>query len=274
MAITKDQKKEILTELVDKFGRSKSIIFADYRGLDVASVSDLRAELREKGAECKVAKKTLIKLAAKENKIDELSDEVMDGPVAATFSYEDELSGLKVLFKFSKKNDNLKLLGGVIDGKVVGTDEINALAKLPGREELLAKMIGSMNSPISGFVGVMSNLVSGFVRVLGAYKDSLPADGTPAPAEETKEEPKPAPDADPGEEVKADEAKEEAKAAAEEHAESSSDEVAEAPAEEEAKEEAPAEESDEAEGEVQEEESKEEAENSSEEEDDSEEETV
>lgn len=187
MAITKEQKNEILSDLVEKFSKSKSVVFTDYRGLDVASVSDLRGKLREKGAEAKVAKKTLIKLAAKENKIDEIGDDILAGPVAATFSYEDELSGLKVLFKFSKENENLKLLGGVIDGKVVGEEEIKALAKLPGKEELLAKLIGSMNAPVSGMVGIMNNLVGGLVRVINAYKDTLPEDGS-APAEAPAEE--------------------------------------------------------------------------------------
>jgi large subunit ribosomal protein L10 len=260
MAITKDQKNEILNELVDKFGRSKSVVFVDYRGLDVASVSELRGELREKGAECKIAKKTLIKLAAKENKIDNLSSEIMNGPVAATFSYEDELSGLKVLFNFSKKNDNLKLLGGVIDGKVVGTDEINELAKLPSKDELLARLIGSMNAPISGMVGVMNNLVSGFVRVLDAYKNTLPEDGSTAPAEEAPAK----------EESKAEEAPaQEEEKAAEENAEASSDEEASADNsddnETKEEEEKPADEATEETSE---------AKNSSEEEDDTEEETV
>ncbi len=188
MAITKQKKTEILQELVDKFGRSKSVVFSDYRGLDVASVSDLRGKLREKDAETKVAKKTLIRLAAKESGIGELSDEIMAGPVSATFSYEDEMAGLKVLFNFSKENENLKLLGGIINGEVIGTDEIVQLAKLPGQEELLAKLIGSMNAPVSGFVGILGNVLGGFVRVLNAYKETLPSEGEPA--ETTEEIPK------------------------------------------------------------------------------------
>lgn len=224
MAITKEKKKEILQVLIDKFSKSKSVVFSDYRGLNVSSISDLRNKLREGGAECKVAKKTLMKLAAKENSIEDLGSDVMEGPVSATFSYEDEMAGLKILFKFSKENENLKLLGGIIDGKVVKKDEIIQLAKLPGREELLAKLIGSMNAPVSGFVGVLNNVMSGFVRVLNAYKDSLPA-------EEVKAEPKPEKDETPAEptEKKADEPKPE-----------ESEEKKEKPAEE-PKEEAPAE---------------------------------
>jgi large subunit ribosomal protein L10 len=174
MAVTRQQKEEALKELIDKFGRSKSVVFADYRGLTVAGISDLRGRLRKGEAEMKVAKKTLMGLAAKEQKIDDLSVCAMEGAVAATFSYADPLSGIKILFKFSKENDKLKLLGGIIDGKTVGPDIIEKYAKLPGREELLARLLSSMNAPVSGFVGVLGNIMGGFVRVLDAYRKKLP----------------------------------------------------------------------------------------------------
>jgi large subunit ribosomal protein L10 len=173
MAVTKQKKEEILKELVDKFGKSKSIVFADYRGLSVANLSDLRRKLRKVKAEMKVAKKTLMNIAAKENKLEELSSSVMEGPVAATFCYEDEMSGIKVLFQYSKENEKLKLLGGIIDGKLISADIVKQYAKLPSREELLAKFMGSVKSPVSGFVGVLSNVMGGFVRVVNAYKDKL-----------------------------------------------------------------------------------------------------
>jgi len=174
MAVTKQKKEEILKELVDKFGRSKSVVFADYRGLSVANLSDLRRKLRKAKAEMKVAKKTLMNIAAKENKLGEIDRSVMEGPVAAAFSYEDEMSGIKVLFQFSKDNEKLKLLGGIIDGKVVGPDVIKQYAKLPSKDELIAKFMGSVKSPVSGFVGILNNIMGGFVRVVNAYKDKLP----------------------------------------------------------------------------------------------------
>jgi large subunit ribosomal protein L10 len=173
MAVTKQKKSEILKDLVEKFGKSKSIIFADYRGLSVANLSDLRRKLRKTHAEMKVAKKTLMNIAAKENKLDEVGRSIMEGPVAAVFSYEDELSGIKVLFQFSKENEKLKLLGGLMEGKVIDADTVKKYAKIPSREELLAKFMGSVKSPVSGFVGVLSNLMGGFVRVVNAYKDKL-----------------------------------------------------------------------------------------------------
>jgi large subunit ribosomal protein L10 len=191
MAITRQKKEDILKELVDKFGKSKSVVFANYRGLDVAGISDLRRRLNENDAEMKVAKKTLISLAAKESKI-EIDPSSMEGPIAATFSYKDPLSGIQALFKFSKENDKLKLLGGVIDGVPVGPEVIEKYAKLPSHEELFAKFIGSMQSPVSGFVGILGNVLGGFVRAISAYKDTLPAEEPkieePAPVEEPKEE--------------------------------------------------------------------------------------
>jgi len=175
MAVTRQKKEEALQELIEKFSKSKSVVFAGYRGLDVTGISDLRGKLRDADAEMKVAKKTLIDLAAKENKL-EIDPSFMEGPVAATFSYEDAMSGIKVLFNFAKENDKLQLLGGVIDGKVVGPEVIKEYAKLPGREELLAKLLGSMMAPVSGTVGIFSNLIAGFVRVIDGYKDTKPAE--------------------------------------------------------------------------------------------------
>lgn len=191
MAVSKQQKEEILQQLVDKFGKSKSVVFAEYRGLDVASLSDLRGRLRKENAEMQVAKKTLMRLAGEKNDFT-LDKSIMEGPVAATFSYEDPMSGIKVLFNFAKQNDKLKLLGGVVDGKVVGPEMIQEYAKLPGREELLAKLIGSMNAPVSGSVGLLNNLIAGFVRVLNAIQEKMPAEAAlesevaPAPAVEVE----------------------------------------------------------------------------------------
>lgn len=191
MAVTRNEKEQILGELIEKFSRSKSVVFADYRGLDVKGLSDLRKELRKGNAEAKVAKKTLIRLAAKEQKIDEIPGNVMEGPVFVAFSYEDEMSGIQILYKFAKSNDKLSLLGGVINGQVVGPEVIKQYAELPSREELLAKLVGSINSPIAGTVGLLGNLISGFVRVMGAIQSKMPAESVSAP------EPAPEPVAEP-----------------------------------------------------------------------------
>ena len=121
-----------------------------------------------------VAKKTLLRLAAEKNNIETIADEILEGPISATFSYEDDFGALQILFKFSKENENLKLLGGIISGKVVDAATIKQYANLPSREELLAKFMGSVQSPLSGFVGVLNNLITGFVRVLKAQSEKQP----------------------------------------------------------------------------------------------------
>lgn len=177
MALTKQQKEQILEELVQKFKDSKSVIFTEYRGLDVKKISELRNQLREKNIEYKIAKKTLIQLASKEIGIKELPDNVLEGPVAIAFSYEDQLIVASLLDKFAKKNKEIKLLGGILDGKVIDADTVNQLALIPSKEELIAKLLGSMNAPISGFVGVSNNVVSGFVRILNGLKEKKESAG-------------------------------------------------------------------------------------------------
>ncbi len=171
MAVTREKKEQALQELNEKFSKSKSVVFAGYRSLDMEKQNELRSSLRTGGNELKIGKKTLMMLAARQNGVDGLDPSMMEGPVAATFSYQDPLSGLKTLFNFSKKNESLKLLGGIIDGKPVGPQTILEYAKLPGREELLAKLMGSMKAPVSGMAGLMNNLIAGFVRVVNGYAE-------------------------------------------------------------------------------------------------------
>ncbi|MDD3861879.1 MAG: 50S ribosomal protein L10 [Candidatus Gracilibacteria bacterium] len=166
MPLTKDQKKEILDALVNEMKSAKSVVFADYKGLPVKEVRKLRSNLREKGVSYQVAKKTLIKLAAKEVGYDEIPADVLEGPVAIVCSMEDEVSGAKLVFEFSKKNTSLKLRGSLLDGKVLSVEETKQLASLPGKEELLAKLVYLFKAPIQGFHGVLHGTMSGFVRVL------------------------------------------------------------------------------------------------------------
>lgn len=177
MPLTRQKKEELIGQMVQKIQDSKAVMFADFQGLSVKQMSDLRAEMREQGVEFKVAKKTLIRLAAKEAGFDEIPDEALEGPVGAVFSLEDEIAAAKLIFKYSKKNKNLKLRGGLFEGKVLGSAKANELAQLPGKEELLAKFVYLMKAPIQGFHGVLNNTISGFVRVLNAVKEKKEAEG-------------------------------------------------------------------------------------------------
>lgn len=172
MPLTKEQKQDILKKLVEQIKAAKSIIFADFEGLSVEEITELRNQMREQGASFKVAKKTLIRIAAKEAGYDqELSDDILEGSVGAAFSMEDEIAAAKILYNFSKKHKKLDLRGGLFEERVISVEETKQLAMLPGKEELLAKFVYLLKSPISGFHGVLNNTIAGFVRVLNAVKE-------------------------------------------------------------------------------------------------------
>ncbi len=118
-----------------------------------------------------VAKKTLIRLSIKNHQLPDPSAEAMEGAVAAVFSYGDVVAPARLLHEFSKENENLQLLGGIVDGKFLSKVEAKQLALLPSREVLLAKLVGSMKAPISGFHGVLSGVMRKFVYGLKAVHD-------------------------------------------------------------------------------------------------------
>lgn len=166
MAVTRQQKEEILSGLVDKFGRSKSVVFAKNLGLTVNEISDLRKALRVHGVEFVIAKKTLFQKAAEANGISGFTQETIGGPVGAAFSYQDPIISSKILAKFAKTNEKIEMSIGIMDKKLMSALEVLTLSRLPSREELLAKFLGSLVAPLSGFVGIGRNLLGGFVRAL------------------------------------------------------------------------------------------------------------
>lgn len=175
MAVTRAKKESILRELTDKFGKAKAVYFAKNKGLAVKKVSDLRKTLHKDNVEMMVAKKTLMRLAVRQNNLPELPDELMDGPVSATFGYDDVVVPVKLLHAFAKENENLEILGGVVEGRIVSRAEAKQLATLPSREELLAKLVGSMQSPIYGFHGAASGILRKLVYALKAIQEKKPA---------------------------------------------------------------------------------------------------
>lgn len=145
---------------------AKSVIFANYIGLSVAEISELRSKLREGNAEMKVAKKTLMSFAAKDAKLPEFETSGLEGPVSLIFSYGDAISGAQIAFKYSKEHNQVALIGGVFDGKVLSKEEALELAQMPSREELLAKFVGMIRSPLVSFAGMCNSPLSSFARAL------------------------------------------------------------------------------------------------------------
>jgi len=171
---TKAQKEVVLKELVENMKKAKAVVFADYKGVSVKDLSLLRKAMRKEGVSFDVAKKTLIKIAAKEAGFPEIPDDVIEGPVGAAFCMEDETAAARLIFQAGKKNENLKLRGALFEGKVLSIADTKVLATLPTKQELLGKFVYLVKYPIQGFHDVLNNTIGGFVRVLGAIKDKKP----------------------------------------------------------------------------------------------------
>ena len=170
MAKSKEQKKEILQKIKDGLSKAKSVVFSSDIGLNVKTSQELRRELRKSGAEYLVTKKTLLKLATQDMKESKQLNELA-GSVGVTFSFEDEVSGAKTLKKFAKDNEGLNLNGGILEGEFILPDMVDRLASLPSKEQLLAKLVGSLRSPMTGMVGVLGGTTRSFVGVLSAIKE-------------------------------------------------------------------------------------------------------
>ena len=143
-----NQKKEEVSKLAEKMKEAKIILLTDYRGINVADVTGLRAELRKSNSEYRVIKNNIIRRAFAEAKIEGL-DELLVGPTAVVMNNDDYLETAKAIYNYSKDNDFYKIKGGVIDGKVMSAEEIIALAKLPSRETLLSMLAGALLGNIS-----------------------------------------------------------------------------------------------------------------------------
>ncbi|WP_374719335.1 50S ribosomal protein L10 [Parageobacillus toebii] len=143
-------KKQIVAEIAEKFRASKSTVIVDYRGLNVAEVTELRKRLREAGIEFKVYKNTLTRRALAEVGLEGLND-VFTGPNAIAFSNEDVVAPAKILSEFAKDHEALEIKAGVIEGNIATLEEINALAKLPSREGLLSMLLSVLQAPIRNF---------------------------------------------------------------------------------------------------------------------------
>ncbi|MBA4542368.1 50S ribosomal protein L10 [Thermoactinomyces daqus] len=145
-----EQKKAIVDEIAGKLEKSKSTIVADYRGLNVKQMNELRKQLREAGIEFQVLKNTLTRRAAEKVNLTELNEHLI-GPTAIAFSYEDVVAPAKVLHTFAKENKALEIKGGLVEGKAVSLDEIKALAELPSREGLLSMLLSVLQAPVRNF---------------------------------------------------------------------------------------------------------------------------
>ena len=167
---TKQQKEAIVKDLAGKLKDSKAVVFSDYKGLTVKDMTALRNDLRKEGVDLKVLKKTLLGIALKDAGI-EMDVKKLEGQIAVAVSRNDEVAAAKIIAKMAKANENIKIVGGILGTKELSVAEVDALAKLPSKEELLAKLVGTINAPVSGFVNVLAGNLRGLVTVLKAVSE-------------------------------------------------------------------------------------------------------
>ena len=184
-----NQKIKEVDELAEKINKAKVVLLTDYRGINVEDVTGIRAKLRGVNTEYRVIKNNITRRALDKCGFEGL-DDLLEGPTAVILGYDDYLDASKIIYEYAKDNENYKIKGGIIEGKVVSEEEIITLAKLPSREELLSKLLGSMQSPITNFARVINQIAE-----QGGAGESVEA----APAEEAPVEEAPAAEEAPAE---------------------------------------------------------------------------
>ncbi|MBI2914538.1 MAG: 50S ribosomal protein L10 [Firmicutes bacterium] len=173
-------KEDAVGALAEKLGRARAVLVTDYRGLNVASLTELRRKLREAGTEYKVAKNTLLCLAVRRVGVETLED-LLTGPTGVVFSYGDPAVAAKVLSDFARDHKELELKGGLLGHVPMDEGRIRMLAELPPREVLLARVAGGFQAPLCGLVNVLSGTVRGLVVALEAIRSQKEKAGS-APA--------------------------------------------------------------------------------------------
>jgi large subunit ribosomal protein L10 len=169
------KKEATIEELREKIAGAKNLFFTNYQGLTVEEISKLRTELRKDGSTYGVVKNTLFKRAASSELASQL-DAILAGPTGVVFAGEDPVAPAKALKTFSDATKPVAVKAAYIDGKIVDAAQVQALAALPPKQELLAKLVGTLNSPLSGLVRVLSGNQSGLVRALNAIREKKSAD--------------------------------------------------------------------------------------------------
>ncbi len=171
---TKAFKTEKIDAIKSKIDKAQVAVVTEYKGLSVEEITDLRRQLQKDGGDYMVTKNTLAKLAVKGTDFEVLSDS-FKGPIALAFGFEDQVSPAKVLSKFIKDTKKGVILGAAMDGKLLSAAETEALAKLPSKEELIAKILGSVNSPATGIANSLNAVLSQLTRAMAAVRDQKTA---------------------------------------------------------------------------------------------------
>lgn len=165
----KEQKAVLIDQLREELEKSQAIFVTDYMGLNVEKITQLRKSVKEAGGTYKVVKNTLLERASKDLPAHLLEDSFA-GPTAVAMAFKDPVAVAKILVNFTKENEKLEIQTGVLGRQILKAADIQTLAKMPGREELLAKMLGSLNAPATNFVGVLAAMLRQLLYVLSAIE--------------------------------------------------------------------------------------------------------
>src|ERR671923_2158547 len=160
----------MVSEVSAKLKSAQAVIVAEYRGLDVGRVTQLRSKARKSGLYLRVLKNTLARRAVQGTQFEKLSEQ-MSGPLMYGIA-SDPVAGAKVLSEFARENELFVIRGGAMANAMMSANEVKALALLPSREELLAKLLGTMQAPIAKLIRTMNEVPARFARTLAAYRDS------------------------------------------------------------------------------------------------------
>ncbi|MHC1760290.1 MAG: 50S ribosomal protein L10 [Negativicutes bacterium] len=167
--VIRPEKVAMIAEIKTTMQNAKGLVLADFRGIKVAQDTKLRRKMREAGVEYSVIKNNMASIAAKEAGIEGL-DNYLKGPLAMVSSKNDPVAPAKLISEFIKDNRIMEIKGGLVEGKVIDADAVKALANLPPREVLIARLLGSMQSPITGFVNVLQGNIRNLVYALDAVR--------------------------------------------------------------------------------------------------------
>lgn len=170
MAKTKQQKEQAVQDLIDCLQNSKSTVFANFQGLKVSESEDLRKKCREQNVGFIASKKTFLQRALEKTGLD-IDTKIFKGGVAVVCGREDEVAPSQIIAKFAKDHEVMTIFGGILEGKFIEESKIKELSKLPSKQELYAKLVGTINGPVSGFVNVLAGNLRGLVNVLNGIKE-------------------------------------------------------------------------------------------------------
>lgn len=175
MALTKDKKQEVIQEVADLLGSSKLTVVAKYQGTGVKAMQQLRRDARANGTKVKVVKNRLVKQALKStDSLKDVDAAALEGMLLYAFNSEDEVAPAQSLHTFAKKNPTLQFVGAITaEGQFLPVDDVEALAKLPTKDQLRGMLVGTIGAPLSGFANVLAGNVRGVLNVLNARSEAI-----------------------------------------------------------------------------------------------------